>query len=215
MERHPFALKIHAGQMTVFRQKLGQIWPDLTHFLDQNGISNFSLWNIDQIVFGYCETQDGITASYEDWQLLNKINQELSDTYAWISNYHEPMRLMYYNYGIIRSNKDLICKKVFVTRLHDGMAQEYKNRHDALLEKNKGRVNPGPMSNFTIWNAQNYIFGYSELDSTMVKEKTEEGKQWSIAWENKMLEIMDWITDDIDWITGQRHSHIECIAHHN
>ena len=27
----------------------------------------------------------------------------------------------------------------------------------------------------------------------------------TIAWETRQLEIMDWLTDDVDWITGQKH----------
>ena len=41
---------------------------------------------------------------------------------------------------------------------------------------------------------------------------TEEEKQASIAWETKQLEIMDWLTDDTDWITGEKHDHIALIA---
>ena len=34
---------------------------------------------------------------------------------------------------------------------------------------------------------------------------TEAEKASTIAWETRQLEIMDWLTDDVDWITGQRH----------
>lgn len=31
--------------MNTYRKKLGEIWPELTDFLDRNGISNYSIWN--------------------------------------------------------------------------------------------------------------------------------------------------------------------------
>ena len=37
---------------------------------------------------------------------------------------------------------------------------------------------------------------------------TEAEKAADIAWETRQLEIMDWLTDDVDWITGQKHDPI-------
>ena len=34
---------------------------------------------------------------------------------------------------------------------------------------------------------------------------TDAEKRDTIAWETRQLEIMDWLTDDVDWITGQKH----------
>ena len=53
------------------------------------------------------------------------------------------------------------------TRLKPGTQEEYKRRHDALVEQRGNTVNPGPDSNFSIWNAGDYIFGYDEIDITM------------------------------------------------
>ena len=39
-------------------------------------------------------------------------------------------------------------------------------------------------------------------------EMTEEEKASTIAWETRQLEIMDWLTDDVDWITGEKHEAI-------
>ena len=59
MERHAFAMKVKDGQMNTYRRKLGEIWPELTGFLDRNQIKNFSIWNADQLIFGYYEKADG------------------------------------------------------------------------------------------------------------------------------------------------------------
>ena len=41
MERHAFAMKVKDGQMNTYRRKLGEIWPELTGFLDRNQIKKF------------------------------------------------------------------------------------------------------------------------------------------------------------------------------
>ena len=38
MERHAFAMKVKAGRMNDYRKKLGEIWPELTAFLDRNKV---------------------------------------------------------------------------------------------------------------------------------------------------------------------------------
>ena len=48
----------------------------------------------------------------------------------------------------------------------------------------------------------------TELVKAFDHEMTEEEKESTIAWETRQLEIMDWLTDDVDWITGQKHPHI-------
>ena len=45
MERHSFAMEIKKGKKNEYRQILGEIWPDLTAFLDQEKVHNFSIWN--------------------------------------------------------------------------------------------------------------------------------------------------------------------------
>ena len=122
---------------------------------------------------------------------------------------------MYQDFGIVRENKELIRHRVFATHLHTGTQEEYKRRHDALVEAREGRINPGPDSNFSIWNAGEYIFGYDEIDVTMETSATEEDRENTISWETKMLEIMDWYTDDVDWITGEHHDHIVRIGYHH
>ena len=62
MERHAFAMKIKEGQMNTYRRKLGEIWPELTALLDRNGITNFSIWNAEDLIFGYYENKDDL-----DW----------------------------------------------------------------------------------------------------------------------------------------------------
>lgn len=215
MERHAFALKVLRGKMGMFRANLGKVWPELTAFLDEHQMTNFSIWNVDNLIFGYYETEDDFAFSAGDRQQVARWEEIYGDTYEWISTPFAEMRLMYHDFGVVRASKELIRHRVFITKLAPGMEEEYKARHDALVEARGDKVTEGPDSNFSIWNAGGYIFGYNEIDTTMEHEMTEEERQNTILWENRMLEIMTWITDDVDWITGEHHEHIRRLCWHN
>lgn len=214
MERHAFAMKIKTGMMDEYRKRLGEIWPDLTAYLDQKGIHNYSIWNAEDLIFGYYEeggTEEKQTVQEADasWMI-----RKMEDTFEWISVPGEDMRLMYHDFGVVRPSKELIRHRMFMTKLKPGCEEEYKHRHDQLIEARGGAVTQGPDSNFSIWSAGGYIFGYDEIDTTMEKEETEEERQATISWETRQLEIMDWITNDVDWMTGEHHVSSRRIAFH-
>ena len=215
MQRHAFAMKIKEGQFHAFRVLTGTLWNDVTGLLDSLEAHNFSLWNIDDLVFGYYETAQKLVCSGEQKQRYRVIAAQVGKLADWISAPDQEMRLMYEDFGIVRDNKELIRHRVFATQLRGDYQEEYKARHDALAEARGQVPDPGPDSNFSIWNAGRYIFGYDEIDVTMEEAETEESRAATIAWETKMLEIMEWFTDDVDWITGLRHHHIQRIGYHN
>ncbi len=166
-------------------------------------LDNFSLWGVEDLLCGYGEWAEvgaapGVPASLEaavgaDGALLCAPGT---------------MRLMYHDIGIVRGDKSLIRHRVFVTKLKPGCEEEYKRRHDGLIAARGDVVSEGPDSNFTIWYGGGYIFGYCEKVKSFDREMTEEEKRSTIAWETRQLEIMDWLTDDVDWITGQKHERI-------
>ena len=205
MERHTFAMEIKEQQVGDYRKRLGMIWQELTGFLDQNQISNFSIWSCGRLVFGYCETEEKSSLWQEQQKKIQALVKKMGDSFSWISVPGKPMRLMYENIGSVRKNKELIRHRVFMTKLKSGCEEIYKARHDALMVEKNGKMEPGPDSNFTIWSAGGYIFGYDEIDTPMEKEETDEEKQASAAWERRQLEIMEWITNDVDGLTGEHH----------
>lgn len=215
MERHAFAMKVKDGQMNTYRRKLGEIWPELTGFLDRNQIKNFSIWNADQLIFGYYEKADGAVLNAEEKSVKDRLTGKIQDTFQWISTPGEDMRLMYHNFGVVRENKELIRHRMFMTKLKDGCEEEYKARHDELIAQRGDTVDPGPDSNFSIWSAGGYIFGYDEIDTTMERDETPEEHEATVAWETRQLGIMDWITNDVDWMTGECHSASRRLAWHN
>lgn len=215
MERHAFAMKVKDGQMNTYRRKLGEIWLELTGFLDRNQIKNFSIWNADQLIFGYYEKADGAVLNAEEKSVKDRLIGEIQDTFQWISTPGEDMRLMYHNFGVVRENKELIRHRMFMTKLKDGCEEEYKARHDGLIAQRGDTVDPGPDSNFSIWSAGGYIFGYDEIDTTMERDETPEEHEATVAWETRQLGIMDWITNDVDWMTGECHPASRRLAWHN
>ena len=140
--------------------------------------------------------------------------EAFSGLVCWLAEPGEGMELMYHDFGIVREDKSLIRHRMFMTRLKPGCAREYKARHQALIEARGGVPDPGPDSNFSIWSAGGYIFGYDEIDTTMEQEETPEAHAATVAWETRQLEIMDWITNDCDWLTGQVHPASTRLAWH-
>ena len=165
-------------------------------------VRNFSIWRMEQYLFGYGESVTG------DARCFDAILENLPAGVALVCA-PGSMRQMYHDIGVVREDKRLIRHRVFATKLKPGCAEEYKRRHDGLVAARGDRVTQGPESNFTIWNANGYIFGYCELVKSYDHELTEEEKAQTIAWETRQLEIMDWYTDDVDWITGEKHEKIQ------
>ena len=212
MERNSFAYQISPGNFSEFRTLLGKRWNDIKAVLDGIGADNFSLWQIEDLVFGYYETETAPHAEGQTEVLFRSVLEEFSSLGSWISSPAGKMRLMYEDFGIVRKNRELIRHRVFVTHLKPGTQEEYKARHDALVKARNGIPDPGPDSNFSIWNGGDYIFGYDEIDTTMELPETPESHESTVAWETRMLEIMDWLTDDVDWLTGLHHDHVKRLA---
>ncbi len=215
MERHTFAMKIKPGQMMNFRRQLGQVWSELTQILDKHCVRNFSMWSVEYLVFGYYETETNLVFDELAKEQMREWDSKYGFAYTWISTPFEGMRLMYHDFGVIRESKECIRHRVFITKLMDGKEEEYKARHDVLVKERGNQITKGPDSNFSIWYAGGYIFGYDEIDTTMEHEMTEQERIDTILWENQMLEIMTWITHDVDWITGECHSSIQRLCWHN
>ncbi len=208
MKRSPFVLKLKPGKKSEGIEAIKNLQTDIKSLLDQKGVCNFSVWGIKDFLFCYGEYPDcGITVSPAEREKLEAALAPYMDMFAAPGT----LPLMYHDIGVVREDKSLIRHRVFSTKLKDGCADEYKRRHDVLVEARGDNVSDGPETNFTIWNANGYIFGYCELVRSYDHEMTEEEKASKIAWETRQLEIMDWLTDDVDWMTGEKHDAIELI----
>ena len=140
---------------------------------------------------GYYENADGEVISPEEEKVKAALTEKIGDTFTWISTPGKDMRLMYHNFGVVRENKELIRHRMFMTKLKDGCEEEYKARHDGLVAQR------------------------GEIDTTMEVEETPEAREATIAWETRQLGIMDWITNDVDWMTKEVHPSSVRLAWHN
>ena len=204
MNRTAFVLRVKPGKQAAFLAAGEALWAEIQTALDGLGMTNFSVWSICDFMFCYGEAPDE-TAPEAIRAAVDGIAAKLADSAEVLA---EPgtMRLMYHDIGVVRTDKSLIRHRVFATHLKPGCAEEYKARHDGLIAARGDKVSEGPESNFTIWCADGeYNFGYCELVKSFDHEMTEEEKASTIAWETRQLEIMDWLTDDVDWMTGQKH----------
>ena len=77
-----------------------------------------------------------------------------------------------------------------------GGFNDYRHR---VCTEHRGRIFPMPINLETI----SRFYG---------REMTPEERESTIAWETRQLEIMDWLTDDVDWITGESHEPIQRLA---
>ena len=214
MERLAFAARIREGQKDKLRTLLGKEWKEITSLLDELNVTNFSIWNAADMVFVYGEAPDGFAVSGAQMEAAKKLAGSFDAALEWLCGPGERMRLMYEDFGIVRTDKSLIRHRMFMTKLKDGCAEEYKHRHDGLIAARGGVPDPGPDSNFSIWSDGTYIFGYDEIDTTMETEETPEAHENTVAWETRQLGIMDWITDDVDWLTGEKHARSIRLAWH-
>lgn len=214
MERYAFAGIIKSGQEETFRKLLGTSYSEIITFLDKHFMKNFSIWNTDEYVFAYYEMDAKKDLSLADKEEAKAIYGKFDAVLDWLSKPDEEMRLMYHCFGIVRENKELIRHRMFMTKLKPDCAEEYKARHDALIEA-RTEVVKGPDSNFSIWSDGKYIFGYNEIDTTMERPETEEEHKGTVEWETRQLGIMDWITNDCDWLTGEIHSASKRLMWHN
>ena len=165
-------------------------------------VLNFSVWHMEQYLFGYGESLS------EDMSCFDGIFARLPEG-AVLVNAPGTMRQMYHDIGIVREDKSLIRHRVFATKLKPGCEEEYKRRHDVLIESRGGIVKDHAESNFTIWYGDGHIFGYCELVKEFDHEPTPEEHASTVAWETRLLEIMDWLTDDMNWLTGENHPPVE------
>ena len=207
MTRYTFIMKLQADKQEAVEARLSVSAPQIRDEALQMGLDNFSLWAVENLLCGYGEwAGEGKLPS-----LPPSLTQAVGDDGELLCA-PGTMRLMYHDIGIVRADKSLIRHRVFVTKLKPGCAEEYKRRHDGLIAARGDAVSEGPDSNFTIWYGAGYIFGYCEKVKAFDREMTEAERASTIAWETRQLEIMDWLTDDVDWITGEKHERIRRMA---
>ncbi|GHU72810.1 L-rhamnose mutarotase [Clostridia bacterium] len=55
MERFAWKARVLPGQLDEYIRRHDEIWPEMTAVLNSAGISNYTIWNIGDDLFGYYE----------------------------------------------------------------------------------------------------------------------------------------------------------------
>ena len=210
MERAAFLFKTTDSRRREALSRIRELLPEAAYSMKEAGARNFSLWQAENLIFGYFEA-DSMAAVRRAGELVREGGEILGDT-AWLISSPGNMRRMYTALGNPRECKKGLGHRVFMTRLKPGMAEEYRARHAAIETDDAPE---GPINNFTIWNGGDYICGYAELDRGFVIDRSAEGMEKDRPWETSMLEIMDWLTDDVDSLFGFHHDPVTCLYDSN
>ena len=72
MERYAWKATVKPGMLDEYRRRHQQIWPEMKVMLKEAGISNYSIWNTGNELFGYYECQSAAKAS--EIQAASEVN---------------------------------------------------------------------------------------------------------------------------------------------
>jgi L-rhamnose mutarotase len=60
MERYAWKARVIEGKLDEYIKRHNEIWPELVDVLKQAGIKNYTIWNVDNTLFGYYECEKGV-----------------------------------------------------------------------------------------------------------------------------------------------------------
>lgn len=59
MERYAWCGRVKGGNIAEYKRRHDEIWPEMVELLKKAGICNYSIWNVDDRLFGYYECEFG------------------------------------------------------------------------------------------------------------------------------------------------------------
>lgn len=59
MERYAWKATVKEGKLQEYIKRHNEIWPELVEVLKQAGIYNYTIWNVQNELFGYYECEKG------------------------------------------------------------------------------------------------------------------------------------------------------------
>ncbi len=68
MERVAFRIRLRPGMQDEYKKRHDNLWPEMTEVLNEAGIHNYTIWNVENDLFGYYETSD---SAYSNSVLAN------------------------------------------------------------------------------------------------------------------------------------------------
>lgn len=100
MERIAVFFRLKRGKAEGYKQRHDEIWPEMRVILAKAGIRNYSIWRLDDMLFGYYETDDNESTAkflqqepvYHAWR---RDMEEYIDKEAVTGRKEWPMEMMF------------------------------------------------------------------------------------------------------------------------
>ncbi len=82
MERYAWKAIVKEGKLDEYIKRHNEIWPELKQVLKDAGISNYTIWNVGNELFGYYECEKGKAFAQKaqaDSPVVDKWNEFMKD----------------------------------------------------------------------------------------------------------------------------------------
>ena len=82
MEKYAWKAKLKPGQKDEYVKRHNEIWEDMKDVLKKAGIVNYSIWIVEEDIFGYYECEQGLEYSSKiqtESQVVQKWNEYMKD----------------------------------------------------------------------------------------------------------------------------------------
>lgn len=82
MERFAWKATVKEGCLAEYTRRHKEIWPEMKQVLKEAGISNYTIWNTGNELFGYFECEKGVAYAEKhqaDSPIVDKWNEYMKD----------------------------------------------------------------------------------------------------------------------------------------
>ena len=81
MERFAWKARVLPGKLAEYRRRHDEIWPEMTALLNEAGIHNYTIWNINDELFGYyeCESVAEAARIQAESPVVDRWNEYMDD----------------------------------------------------------------------------------------------------------------------------------------
>ncbi len=81
MERFAWKAKILPGMLDEYIKRHDEIWPEMTEVLNNAGIHNYTIWNVNDELFGYyeCESIEKASKIQAESEVVDRWNVYMKD----------------------------------------------------------------------------------------------------------------------------------------
>ena len=81
MERYAWKARVLPGKLEEYKRRHAAIWPEMVEVLKRAGISNYSIWNTGDELFGYyeCESRNEAARVQAESPVVDRWNEYMKD----------------------------------------------------------------------------------------------------------------------------------------